>query len=523
MALLEVKNVSKSFPPVKALDSISMHVDEFEVVGIVGENGAGKSTLLNIISGVFGPDSGSVFLDGQPIQPKSYREANLLGIWRAFQETALIPGLAMYENMFWGHEDRFLKWGVFLDTGAMIREAEHIVREMGLNVNVKEPTYRYGFSERQAIEVAKAMLVSEALEIRSAFILLDEPTTGLTQVEVSALLSLIKKLRQRASVIFVSHRLTEVLEVADRIYILKDGVVVDHLPANEATQEVLHSQMVGRARDADYYCEDTQRDSSGNRIVLSLRGCSKQGAFTDVSFDVREGEILGVGGLIGSGKSKLGRALGGLLKLDEGRISVNGHITKDPSPISNKGLGMVYVPPERKVEGIIDGFPVAWNISFPSGESGRHGFTNRVGWWSSPRENREAHRLIQELLIKGSPQTRAFQLSGGNQQKVSLAKWIRREPSLLILDNPTRGIDAGAKAEIYKLMRDLASLGAAIVLITDELLELIGMSNRILIMRDGAAVEMIEAPKDEKPTEQQLITLMIGASTSAAARNTRSD
>ena len=518
MALLETRNISRSFGALTALDNVSISVEQGEIVGIVGENGAGKSTLLNILCGTLKADSGTILLNGERIEPKNYHDANLSGIWRVFQEPQLIPGVSVYENMFLTHEDRFMRWGLFLDRKSMAAEAARLVPEMGLDIDVTQPVYRYNFAIRQAIEVAKACLVSDVLGLETAVVLLDEPTTGLTQTEVEAFLSLLHRLRSRVSLVFVSHRLSEVKEVCDRIYVLKDGVLTGHVPAAEATPTLLHELMVGRVRDAHYYSEHLQRDPESKPVVLSVRGLTKPGAFADVDLDLRQGEILGVGGLIGSGKSDLGRVLAGVSHADDGSVSVAGRLLQRLSIREAKSLGIAYLSPERKRDGVVDTFSLAANISLPSGESGPYGFTNRLTFWSFKRERAEALRQIETFQIKGLPHTRAFELSGGNQQKMVLAKWARREPQILILDSPTTGIDSGAKAEIYRLLRELASRGIAILLISDELLELIGLSNRIIIMTDGYVVQTMEAPPERKPTERELIGAMIGDSRSRGSQ-----
>ena len=509
-AILRVLDVSKSFAGVAALDSVSLSVDRNSIVGIVGENGAGKSTLFNIVSGIVAPDRGRVELDGREIRPANYHQASLLGISRVFQEQALIPNIAVYENILLSHEDRFVRWGQVLDKKRMVEVAERVVRSIGLDIDVRRQTGDYGFSVRQAIEIARACRVpQEVLAVEHPVILLDEPTSALARSEEEAFFRLVARLKEHASVIFVSHRLSEVLAISDVIHVLKDGRLVATVDPATADERLLHGLMVGRERDEDYYHERQQRIVDALPVSIRVEGLSRRGEYDGVSLAVHEGEIVGIGGLLDSAKSALGKGIAGVVAPDAGTVELPGQGPLRPHLPAMMRRGFGYVPAERHAEGMITGFPVSWNISLSSGGDL---FSSRFGLWRGGLENSVAARLIKQLRIKASgPDSPCSSLSGGNQQKVVLARWLCRKPRVLVLDNPTRGVDAGAKEEIYALIRSLTADGVAIILITDELLELIGLANRIIIMRHGRISAVVPAPREAKPTERDLVALMLGA------------
>ncbi|MFO1058973.1 MAG: sugar ABC transporter ATP-binding protein [Dongiaceae bacterium] len=513
--ILRVEDVSKSFGGLAALSGVSLSVARNGITGIVGENGAGKSTLFNIISGILPADRGRIELDGREIRPRDYRAATLLGISRVFQEQALIPNIAVYENLLLGHEDRFVRWGQLLDRRRMIEVAERVVATIGLDIDVRRRTGDYDFSVRQSIEIARACLVPQAvLGIAYPVVLLDEPTSALARSEEDAFFRLVARLKEHGSVLFVSHRLGEVLRISDVIYVMKDGQVVARVDPAEADERRLHGLMVGRARDEDYYHEREQQQVETRPPVLDVAGLSRRGDYQDVSLTVREGEILGIGGLLDSGKSALGKGIAGVVPPDTGTVALAGGAAAAPDLAALVRDGLGYVPAERHAEGMITDVPVSWNISLASGGDL---FSTRLGIWRGREETAASERLIGELRIKaGGAASLCRTLSGGNQQKVVLARWLVRRPRLLVLDNPTRGVDAGAKEEIYALLRGLTAAGLGILLITDELLELIGLANRIVIMRQGRVTATLAAPPGGKPTEHELVALMLQEPAAAA-------
>jgi ribose transport system ATP-binding protein len=512
-ARLVADSVSKSYAGVPVLKSVSLRIDAGEILGIAGENGAGKSTTLKLLSGIVQPDSGSLSLDGSPFAPHGYDAAVKAGISMVFQEQALVQNLAVYENMFLAHEHAFK--GAFgrIDRKTAIQAAKKALAD--LNLEHVDPTTRLGrlsFEDRQMVEIARAFALAALYQKTSPIILLDEPSAAITEREAEALFARVDALRDRASFVLVTHRLHEYLEQCDRLYVLKDGESVAEVPKFEMTEQRLHELMVGRKRSASYYQEERQqgakpRDAS-TQPILRVDGVSGEGVI-DVSFSLRAGEVLGIGGLLGCGKEAVGRAVAGAHPYARGG-SVR--VTDQTLPERNRGraaisAGVAYVPRERKAEGIVLYLPVRSNASVVALPKMR---VLGLPFIPVGKEKQVVWKQIQRLRVKC---TNAMQLcahlSGGNQQKVVLAKWLLAKPKVLVLDNPTRGIDVGAKEEIYSLIRDLADEGMAILVITDDLPELIGLSDRILVMREGRVIEECLAPPEAKPTEEQLVAHMV--------------
>ena len=505
-AALEVRGLTKYFPGVTALDDASMHVNDGEIVGLVGENGAGKSTLMNILSGTIGNWGGEVLLRGKPVKPRNYHEATQMGITRVFQEQALVPTLPVYENMFLSHESRFTRAGFFIDRRRMAALARKELKIQGIDVDVRRPTGDYDFGTRQTIEIAKAFGLSEILGTGAPVILLDEPTTALSHREIAVFFSRLGQLRIRAATIFISHRLSEVLEICDRLYVLKDGKVVAEVLSNQIDEESLHELMVGRKRDRDYYKEDEQRQPQVEP-VLEVNEFTRRHAFSGVTLAVHPGEILGIGGVLGSGKSELGRTIAGVMPSHGGELRVAGRSAPSLSYQTMIKAGVGYVPQERHKEGIILHLSLALNLTLSNVDQ----LVGPIpGFLNLRREVKIVDKFVRILGVKAAgPSTLANTLSGGNQQKIVLGKWLVRQPRILILDSPTRGVDAGAKEDIYSILRNLATQGMAIILITDDLLELIGMSNRILVMKDGRVTYTVDAAPDSKPSELELVRHMV--------------
>ena len=470
--LLEVSRLAKSYGPIRILHDVSLTVPTRSIIGLVGENGAGKTTLFNIITGLARPDSGAMVYRGKPYTPRSYGEAFSLGVSRVFQEQSLILNVPVYENMALSQEKRFTRFGQFVDRSAMICVAEQIVEDAGLDVDVRRNAGAYDFSRRQAIEIARACLAPKHLMgIEDPLVLLDEPTSALDQQDETAFLDLLARMKRHASFIFVSHRLTEVRAICDTVVVMKDGRISGALTPGEADEKTLHGLMVGRDRADDYYHIDEQRDVSGERAVCNVHQLS-DAEFANVSFDLRAGEVLGIGGLLDSGKSALGKAIAGVRPPKSGAVGVAGRMRRRPNirELVRDGLG--YVPAERLVEGIVSTFSLAVNLSLPSADR-----YSPYGLWRIDLERDAARDAIRQFGIRsGSPNGPMRNLSGGNQQKVVLARWLQRDLRVLVLDNPTRGVDAGAKEEIYQQIRRLTGQGVGVILITDELAELIGLS-----------------------------------------------
>ena len=503
--LMEVRGISRVFGGFAALNDVSLTVHPREVVGFIGENGAGKSTLLNIMSGVDQATEGEVVLRGERVHFRSYKDATRAGVFRIFQELALVPTLPVYQNLFLAHEDRFARGGI-ISKRAMVQRARTLLADFDHAwVDPLRDVMTYDFSTRQVLEIIKAFALAELLEHEQPVILLDEPTAGLAKDEIDFFGSVIGQIRQRAGVVFVSHRLSELLEYSDRIYVIKDGEVVAQPEPKGTTEADLHHLMVGRERDEAFYKEDRQRDPE-DRVALSLSGLELPGAFHDVDLELRAGEIVGLAGVVGAGKSELARAVFGAEPRVEGDIAVAGERVAHPSIRRMMDAGVGYVSADRATDGIILTLSVAWNVSLAALNSGAQAKTLLPLKWE--REQAESYR--QSLRIK-APNTDALasSLSGGTQQKVILARWLALGVKVLVLDNPTKGIDAGAKEDVYEILRELTGQGAAILLVSDELVELIGLSNRIFVMKDGRVTREIDTPPDAKPHEAELVAHMV--------------
>jgi ribose transport system ATP-binding protein len=501
--LLEVRSISRAFGPVQALKDASFAVRRGEVVGLIGENGAGKSTLLNIVSGTDRPDAGQVLIRGEVAAYRSYNDATRGGVFRVFQELALIPNLTVWENLFLGHEEHFLRART-IDRRAAIRRAREMMDRFGHGwIDVERPMGEYGFAVQQLLEILKAFTLAELLGYSEPVVLLDEPTTSLASDEVEFLHGLIETVREHSAMVFVSHRLPELLAWSDRVVVMKDGQVVGEGDAATMTEDELHLMMVGRERMELFYREDRQREPEPD-VVLEVAGLSDGVAFRDVDLAVRRGEIVGVAGVIGSGKSELGRTVFGADAVVEGTIRYRGAELRRPSTRAMVRMGVGYVSAERKVDGIVDTFSVTQNITFAELA------TRAEPLVGIRRERRQGRSYVDRLRIKtASPRSSILSLSGGNQQKALIARWLAAGVELLILDNPTRGVDAGAKEEIYDLMRDLARDGVAILLISDDLLEVTGLSNRVVVMKGGVVTGVMDAPPEAKPGEAELIAKMV--------------
>ncbi|MBP2252375.1 ribose transport system ATP-binding protein [Halarchaeum solikamskense] len=512
-ALLHVDGLTKQFKNVTALDDITFNINEGEVVGLVGENGAGKSTLLNILSGVYHATEGRVVLDGEEVDFGSPAEAAEHGVSIVQQEQSIISNLTGYENLFLGRYSQYTN-GPMLDHGELRERGDAVLAALGIDLDLDAPVRTYEFNERQMLEIARAF--NTAQEAEHPILFLDEPTAALEQSGREVLFDRINDLREQASFVFVSHELEEVLEISDRIYVLKDGMVVDEFTSTEATEELLQERMVGRSTSQEYYRTDEQRSvDEGTPTVLSVESVCVDSFVHDVSLDVCEGEIFGIVGVEGSGKQALGRALTGAIETESGTVRVHGDSVETGSVSSFVAAGVGYVPKERKSEGVLLYQSLRENVTLPSINTEKIQRDLPVVGRVFPlidfdREQVMAETSIADLAIK-TPGAEALMhtLSGGNQQKVVIAKWLQRDVDVLVLDNVTRGIDVGAKEEVYRVIRQLADDGVSIVLIGDELPEVIGMSNRIGVMRHGELRRVVPAPADDKPDEHTLIEAML--------------
>ncbi len=471
---LQLVNISKSFPGVKAVQDVSLEAYPGEILALVGENGAGKTTLMNILTGAIQADEGRILLDGEPVHIASPSQALALGVTIIHQELALIPQLTVGQNIFLGREPRRLG-GLFIDWGELYNRARAELERLGLRIPVDAQVADLPLAQQQLVEIAKA------LSYQARLIALDEPTSALTEREAETLFGLMRALKdQGVTLIYISHRLEEVFALADRIAVMRDGQLVGVRPAGEMTPDQVVSQMVGREL-GEYY---PRTRAPVGEVVLEACDLRRGNQINGVSFTLRKGEIVGVAGLVGAGRTELARLLFGADRLDAGEIRLEGEAVRIRSPLDAIHLGIGFVPEDRKQQGLFLGQSVRSNVAVSSFE--------RFTTWGVVNYRRltEMVRQMVEMLnlrTTGVGQ-RVRNLSGGNQQKVVIARWLSIRPKVLILDEPTRGVDVGAKAEIYALMNDLAKQGVGILMVSSELPEVLGVSDRILVMRDGRIV-----------------------------------
>ncbi len=499
---LSLVKVDKRFPGVHALKNVSIEIGQGEVIGLIGENGAGKSTLMKILSGVYQPDSGEIRIAGKPTKLANAADANSKGIGMVFQEQSLLTNMTVGENIYLGNEAQFTRFGI-VDWKKLYAAAQRQLVKVEVDVDPRMRADDLDFAARQMVELAKALTLEEKAA-GHLVILLDEPTSVLEQAEIEILFARVRALKSRASFIFVSHRLDEVLELSDRIYVMKDGAVVADLMAAEADVTKLHHLMVGRSLQAEYYREPLQKDFS-EAVVLEADGLSLGHAYSDVSFKLHAGEILGIAGVIGSGREELTRTLSGFAPQSSGRLLIGGREMRFTNPAEAVDAGIGYIPRDRRVEGLVLFLPVAANITLADLAN-----LTRFGLIDSSEERRLAKTWVDRLNVRTpSINTLCLNLSGGNQQKVVLAKWLNAKARILILDHPTRGLDVGAKEEVYELVRAVTAEGVSVILTSDTLEETIGLSHTVLVMRDGKITFRTEAKPGHKPRQVDLIGHMV--------------
>ncbi len=469
--LLEVHDVSKQFPGVRALNGVNLTLHAGEVLALIGENGAGKSTLMKILGGVQTPDAGEIRVRGKPVQLDSVNASLDAGIALIHQELNLADNLQVGANIFLGREPT--RWGL-IDSQRINREAEAILQRVGLNVSATEPLANLTIGKQQMVEIAKA------LSVDARVLIMDEPTSSLSGHETQQLMAVVKDLRSKGiAVIYISHRLSEVRELADRVAVLRDGSNAGELVGAEITHENMVRKMVGRDVSQFY---DRKSHPIGDVLLEVEQLVTPTWPQHAVSFAVRSGEIVGVAGLVGAGRTELIRTLFGIDRPISGKVRILGREVRLESPRAAITAGMALVPEDRKQHGLVVDMPVRSNI----GLAGLWMRRRSLGFADFARERNDSKEMVEKLRIK-TPHDRQISrfLSGGNQQKVVLGKWLALGPKLLLLDEPTRGIDVGAKQEIYRLMEELASQGMGILFVSSELEEIIGMSDRTLVMHEG--------------------------------------
>ena len=489
--LLEMRNIAKRFDATQALDDVSLTLYPGEVHALLGENGAGKSTLIKIITGVYQPDRGEILLAGNLVQIPNAAEAQRLGVAAIYQEPLLFPDLTVAENIFISHQDR----GQVVGWRKMVREAEAILAELGVAIDVRSPARGLTLAAQQSVEIAKAI----SLNVR--VLIMDEPTASLSAHEVAQLFKLVRDLRdQGVAILFVSHRIEEVFEIADKVTVFRDGRLISTRPRAEATPQRSIADMVGREMGL---FQPRPPAPMGDR-VLSVRGLARQGVFEGVSFDLHCGEVLGFAGLIGAGRTDIGLALFGIEPATAGTIELKGKAVAVPSPRAAMDFGIAYVSEDRRQLGLSLPMSISANITLPVLKR----YLNRFGLVRTAMERATAETFRRRLAIRtASVDLPVAKLSGGNQQKVMLSKWLLTKPSVLILDEPTRGIDVGAKAEVHTMIGELAAEGIGIILISSELPEVLAMSDRVLVMREGRQMAIFSR---EDATQELVMTAAMG-------------
>ncbi len=501
--MYELQNVDKRFPGVHALKAVDFKVNRGEIVGLVGENGAGKSTLMKIIYGAYQPDGGVIAIDGRTVRFQNPRQAMDHGIGMVFQEQSLITNLTVMENIFLGFEQQFVRFGV-IDWKAMTEAARHQLAKVKLDIDPATVTSKLSFAQRQLVELAKVLTLEERID-GDLVILLDEPTSVLAREEVELLFTIVRELTNRASFIFVSHRMDEVLELSSRIYVMKDGEVVDVVSHDEAEIDAIQRKMVGRDVDKQYYREQKQKPYDADKVLLSLKNASMGGKYRDISLDLHAGEVLCLVGTEGSGREAILRTIFGIERPDTGVLTIKGDKIARFSPQKGVACGIGYLPRERKIEGIVAGMNVYENMTLS-----QMGNFASLGVLHIGREKALAEEQVRSLAIKTPDIYKdCGGLSGGNQQKVVLAKWRSGGSDILLMDHPTRGLDIGAKEDVYDTIRDMSDAGAGIILVADTLEEAIGLSHNIIVLKDGEVQKHFAGAPGSKPSLYDLVHHMI--------------
>jgi rhamnose transport system ATP-binding protein len=495
--LVELRRIGKSYGGVQAVAEVSFGIRPATVHALVGENGAGKSTLVKILTGVIQPDGGELLIDGGPQRIGDPQAAYRLGIVAMYQEPTVFHDLTVAENVFAGRHPRTKLHTV--GWGAMRSAASRVLAEVGVDFGPDTPVRGLGVADRQLLEIAKA------LSSQARLLIMDEPTAALSPYEAENLFATVRRLRERGvAIMFISHRLEEVSAIADTVTVLRDGRHVATRPASELPHGEIVRLMVGRSLDALFPKEAAEIGD----VVLRAEGLTRRGVFSRVSFELRRGEIVGLAGFVGAGRTEVARAIFGIDPLDAGRLWIEGRPYRPRSPRAALRRGLAYLPEDRLHQGLIQPMTIAENASLAVLPELTPG-----GLLRPFRERALARRFMQQLRIKAtSTATIVRSLSGGNQQKVVLAKWLAAEPRILLLDEPTHGVDVGTKADVHRTISHLAAEGMTILLISSELLEILGMSDRVLVMREGRLVAELSR---EEATEERVIQAAAGVEEAA--------
>lgn len=478
--LLEMRNISKAFPGVQALSNVSIDLHHGEVLALVGENGAGKSTLMKILTGIYKADDGEIILDGEKVNVTSTKKATELGISMIHQELNLMKDLTIAENIFIGREPKGFM-NLFIKDVELNRMTKQLFDQLSLDLNAKTKVEQLTIAKQQLVEIAKA------LSYESKILIMDEPTTALTETEIDVLFEIIENLKKNGvGIIYISHRMDELKRISDRITIMRDGEYIGTLPTSETDiKQVIHL-MVGR----EVYIESKPNIAQENlETVLELKNVSTNSNIRNISFTLRKGEILGFAGLMGAGRTEVANAIFGIDKLKTGEIILQGKKVKISNPAQAVQNGIGYLTEDRKHLGLLLDMDVKTNVSLAAMNN-----FHRIGIVQDDEIAKTAEHYVEKLRIKTPTIDQQIRfLSGGNQQKVVISKWLLRDCDILIFDEPTRGIDVGAKGEIYRLLEDLASQGKSIIMISSELPEILRMSHRIAVMSEGRITAILDA------------------------------
>jgi ribose transport system ATP-binding protein len=509
-----MRGIRKAFPGVVALDGVDLTLHPGEVHMLLGENGAGKSTLMKILSGAYRKDAGTIRLDGHDIEIGSPRDALARGIRLIYQELNLVPHLSAAENIFLGAAPT--RWPGVIDWPRLREDAARLLEDLGVPIDPVAPVYRLSLAQRQMVEIAKALAVRAELKAKADLpvspaatrvLVMDEPTSALTSREVDQLFSLIERLAARGTaIVYITHRLDEVFRIGQRVTVLRDGRRVATMPLADVSATELVRLMANRDLD-DHF---PKVPVAPGRELLRVEGVCRGGVLHDISFSLHAGEVVGVAGLLGAGRSELARVLAGADRCDRGRILLDGKPVTLRSPADAIGRGIGLLPEDRKGHGLVAELTVARNIALPHGRR-----LSRAGFLPRQAEAALAEPIIRELRVKATGTQAVRLLSGGNQQKVVLGKWLAGDARIFIFDEPTRGVDVGAKVEIYNLMNRLTAAGAAILMISSELPELLGMSDRILVMHRGRIRAEIDA---KGATQERVLSAALGLDGEGSAR-----
>jgi rhamnose transport system ATP-binding protein len=496
--VLALEGVSKSFGAVSALRDVSLALHAGEAHALAGENGAGKSTLIKTLAGVHRPDTGTVLLDGAPVVFHGPADARDAGVAVIYQEPTLFPDLSVAENIFVGRQPHRSFGRV--DHKAVRDGAADLFRRLGVDLDPEQPARGLSIADQQLVEIAKA------LSLDARVLIMDEPTAALTGSEVARLFGVVRALREGgAAVLFISHRLEEIFALCQYVTTLRDGALVAGEPVDGLTEDDLVRRMVGRDLDELY----PKQDATVGEVALSVRRLTREGVFTDVSFEVRHGEIVGLAGLVGAGRSEVARAVFGVDRWDGGEVEVEGRPLKPGAPSLAMAAGLALVPEDRRAQGLVMDMSIERNINLTGFAA-----TSTAGLMRRGAERSRAVDWAVRLQVKYARLADVVgTLSGGNQQKVVLAKWLATGPRVLIVDEPTRGIDVGTKAEVHRLLSRLAADGVAVLMISSDLPEVLGMADRVLVMHEGRLVA--EIPRAEA-TEESVMAAATGRGSRAA-------